>query len=209
MSRQYEIKESKIPDNLMQNLLDRHCIGIWHSACVGVYRVIFTTLAKVLKDQHKQNPGVHKMGASFNDANNRFVVGAILTYRAPDADEEEDSGNYYLELTFNNEDFAGIDHVYSNNDKATSFMFDCVITNYMYHICNATINDIKYMNDIIFTAIDTLKEFLDVNATPDEEIEVVMRGVFTASVTVENDNKLMSIVPGEVVKQVVKNDEVL
>lgn len=209
MSRQYEIKESKIPDNLANNLLDRHSIGIWPSACVGVYRVIFTTLAEVLKDQHKQNPGVHKMAASFNDENNRFIVGAILTYRAPDTDEEEDSGNYYLELTFDEEDFDGIEHVYNNNDKATSFMFDRVITHYMYHICNATITDIKYVNIIICTAIDTLREFLDVNANPDEEIEIVMRGVFTASVTVENNIKFMSIIPGEVIKQIVKNDEVL
>ena len=209
MSKQYEIKESKIPDNLMANLLDRHQMSIWHSACVGIYRVIFTTLAEVLKDQHKQNPEIHKIGACFNSHDNRFIVGGILTYRAPDVDEEDDSGNYYLELTFNPDDLAGIDHVVSNNDKSTSFTFDKFIVHYMYHICSATIQDIKFIIDIICTAIDTLKEFLDVNADPNEDVSVFMRGVFDASVVVENDVKFMTIVPGEIIKQIVKNDEVL
>lgn len=207
--RQYEIKESKIPDNLAINLRERFQIEIWKSACVGIYRVIFTTIAEILKDQHNENPNAHKIAVSFNDRNNNFIIGGILTYRAPDADEEEDSGNYYLELTFDEKDFDGIEHVFSNNNNITSFMFDKSITYHMYHICSAQIKEISYVYDIITTAINTLKEFLDVNADPNEEVEVFMRSVFTASVVVEDGIKIMTIVPGEIIKQIVKNDDVL
>ena len=63
--RQYEIKESKIPDNLAINLRERFQIEIWKSACVGIYRVIFTTIAEILKDQHNENPNAHKIAVSF------------------------------------------------------------------------------------------------------------------------------------------------
>ena len=63
---------------------------------------------------------------------------------------------------------------------------------------------------IMFTVgIDTIKEFLDVNATEGEDIDVVMPGVFTASVSVENGIKYMTITPGEAIKQIIKGDSIL
>ena len=65
------------------------------------------------------------------------------------------------------------------------------------------------MYNIMNTAIDEITKFLDKNASETEEVEVTLRGLFTASVAVENGVKVMSIVPGEYIKQIIKNDSAL
>ena len=59
------------------------------------------------------------------------------------------------------------------------------------------------------TAVKTIKEFLDANADETEEVELVLRGIFTASVVYEDGKKVMSLVPGECIKQVIKNDSAI
>ena len=65
------------------------------------------------------------------------------------------------------------------------------------------------MYNMMNTAIDEIVKFLDKNASETEDVEVELRGIFTASVAVENGTKIMSIVPGEYIKQIIKNDSAL
>ena len=67
----------------------------------------------------------------------------------------------------------------------------------------------EYCNNIFVEAIDTLIKFMDANATEDGEFTVVYNGVFTATVTVEGGEKIISIVPGEMIKQYIKGDNSL
>jgi hypothetical protein len=76
-------------------------------------------------------------------------------------------------------------------------------------ICYGRFRNIGYMYSMFNTAIDTLASFLDTNASEIEEVEVSLRGVFTASIAVESGKKVMSIVPGECIKQIIKGDSVL
>lgn len=205
MSKQYDFyTESNIPNQYGNNLKNRHQMEIWEQTCSDIYRVLFSTLADVLKTEGSKNHAP-KIAVALYDEKGIFKVGAILTYRAPDADEEEDSGNWYLEFTFNEEDIEDIDKVFSNHDS----IFDLHAVQNLSNICHATFREKRWISIMFCTAIDTIKEFLDVNATEEDEISVVMRGVFTASVVVENGIKCMTIVPGEVIKQIVKNDSIL
>ena len=58
-------------------------------------------------------------------------------------------------------------------------------------------------------AVNVLVQWLDTNAKEDETVELVHPGVFTAVVAVENGTKVMSIVPGEIIKQMIKSDNIL
>ena len=56
--------------------------------------------------------------------------------------------------------------------------------------------------------IDSIKEFLDKNSNDTtEDIELEMKSVFTAGVSIENGVKNYYIIPGFAVKQIIKNDD--
>lgn len=206
MSKQYDFyTDSGIANHYANNLMNRYRMEVWEQTCSDIYRVVFSTLADLLKDESTRNPK-SKIAAALYDEKGVFKIGAILTYRAPDEDEEEDSGNYYLEMTFDESDIEGIENVFSNHSSPT---FDLFAARNMSTICSAVFKEKRWITILFCTAIDTLREFLDTNASEEEDIDVVMRGVFTASVTVKNGIKIMTIVPGEVIKQIVKNDSIL
>ena len=51
-----------------------------------------------------------------------------------------------------------------------------------------------------------IKGWLDVNASLEEEVELVLEGIFTASVKVENDTKLFRIDMAEELKAKIKGE---
>ena len=206
MSKQFDFySQSGIPNQYGNNLKSRHSMEIAEQTCCDMYKVLFCTMADVVRHKANENPGVHKIACTLNDEKGIFKLGAILTYRAPDNDEEEDSGNWYLEMTFNEEDIEGIENVSTNTDA----IFDLFAVRNLSSIVHGTFRDKRWITILCCTAVDTITEFLDVNASEEDEVSVVMRGVFTASVAVENGIKYMTIVPGETIKQIVKSDAVL
>ena len=206
MSKQFDFyAQSGIPTQYGNNLKDRHSMEIAEQTCCDMYKVLFCTMADVVRHKANENPDTHKIACILNDENGIFKLGAILTYRAPDNDEEDDSGNWYLEMTFNKEDIEGIENVTTNTDG----IFDLFTVRNMSSIVHGIFRDKRWITVLYCTAIDTVKEFLDVNASEEDEICVVMPGVFTASVAVENGIKFMTVVPGETIKQIIKNDAVL
>ena len=206
MSKQFDFySQSGIPNQYGNNLKSRHQMEIAEQTCSDMYKVLFCTMADVVRQKANENPNDRKVACTLNDEKGIFKLGAILTYRAPDSDEEEDSGNWYLEMTFNAEDIEGIENVTSNNDP----IFDLFAVQNLSSIVNGTIRDKRWLGILFCTAVDTIKEFLDVNASEEEDISTVMRGVFTASVAVENGIKYMAVIPGETIKQIVKKDSVL
>ena len=67
----------------------------------------------------------------------------------------------------------------------------------------------EYCNNLFIEAIDTLIKFMDANADEKEEFFVISKGVFTASVSVEGGEKVITITPGEMIKQFIKGDSSL
>ena len=67
----------------------------------------------------------------------------------------------------------------------------------------------EYCNQLFIEGIDTLTKFLDTNADEAEEVELIYKGIFTATVAVEGGEKVIDIVPGELVKQFIKSDSSL
>lgn len=203
MSKKFEFTQTSIPSQFSINLLDNYTMSWMDTRTPDIFRTLFTAVVDVLKLHRSKNKS--RIGFSMKDDKGNFRFGAILNYRKPDEGEEDDSGNWYLEFTFNPEDMIDLVEEYDNHSD--EFIM-CAQEEAMV-IASARFNNTEFMYKIFNTVIDTLVDFLDVNAIDGDEVEVTMRGVFTASVVVENGNKVMSIVPGEVIKQIVKADAIL
>lgn len=203
MSKRFEFEQTSIPGQFSINLLDNYNMGWVDTRTVDIFKVLFITIADVLKIH--QDKTKSRIGFAFKDDKGNFKLGAILNYRKPEADEEEDSGNWYIEFVLYPEDMTDLDCEYDNH----SAEFAICANDEANRIAYARFNQNEYMTAVFNTVIDTIVNFLDVNASEDEEVEVILRGIFTASVVVENGIKVMSIVPGEAIKQIVKADSIL
>ena len=203
MSKVFEFGQTSIPSQYSINLNDNFGI-IWvDSKTADIYRTLFSTIADTLKyNQSKDTP---RIGMSMKDDKGNFKMGAILNYRKPEDGSEEDSGNWYLELTF---DPADMTNLSVDMDNHSDVFIRCAAYE-SNSICYGRFRSTEIMYNMFNCAIDTLVNFLDANASESEEVEVSLRGIFTASVVVEGGQKIMSIVPGEYIKQIIKDDSAL
>lgn len=196
----FEFEQTGIPSAYSINLKDNFGILWVDSRTADLYRTLLVSMADVLRfNQSKQ---VSRIGMSMKDEKGHFKLGAILNFKKPEEGSEEDSGNWYLELTFNPEDMTDIEIELDNH----SDLFVTCAAKEAHDICGGRFKNTEIMYQMFNTAIDTLVKFLDTQATETEEINVTLRGIFTASVGIEDGEKIMSIVPGEYIKQIIKND---
>lgn len=203
MSKTFEFEQTSIPSQYSINLKDNYGI-IWvDSRTADMFRTLFSTIADTLK--YNQSKESHRIGMCMKDDKGHFKIGAILNFKQPEEGAEEDSGNWYLELTFNQEDMTDLNVEIDNH----SDVFVRCASEEANRICYGRFRSTEIMYNLFNTAIDTLIQFLDANASEAEEVEVNLRGIFTASVAIESGSKIMSIVPGEYIKQIIKNDAAL
>lgn len=198
-----EFEMTSIPSQLSINLKDNYSIIWLDSRSADFYRTLFAAIADVLK--YNQNKDNKRIGMSMKDAKGHFKLGAILTFKQADSDAEEDTGNWYLEFTFNQEDMTDLSAELDNH----SDIFVRCASHEANEICYGRFRSTEIMNNMFICAIDTLIEYLDTNAVETDVVSVRLNGIFTASVAIEDGQKVMSIVPGEYVKQIIKNDAAL
>lgn len=203
MSKTFEFTETSIPTMFQVDLRENFGISWVDSRAPDFYRTMFATIADVLKlNQSKDHP---RIGLTMKDDKGNFKMGAILVFQQPDEGAEEDSGNWYLEMTFNEEDMNDLSVSLDNHSDVFVRCASIEASN----ICYGRFRSTEVMYNMMDTAINEIFKFLDKNASDTEEVEVTLRGIFTASVAVENGIKIMSIVPGEYIKQIIKNDSAL
>ena len=203
MSKEFIFNQTSIPGQFSVNLLEKYKMNWADTNTANIFRVMFTAIADILKS--KQDKNVPRIGFSMKDDKGNFKLGAIMTYRKPDAEEEEDSGNWYLEMAFDPEDMVDLDKEIENHTSE----FTVVSNDEAHRIAGARFNKVEYIHIIFGCIVDTIIDFLDANASESEDVSVTLNGVFTASVAIENGIKVMSIVPGEIIKQIIKEDSIL
>ncbi len=203
MGKTFEFEQTSIPSQYAINLKDNFGIIWLDSKTADLFRTMFSAIADVLK--YNQSKDSKRIGMTMKDDKGHFKFGAILTFKEPEAGSEEDSGNWYLQFTLNAEDMTDLSVDVDNH----SDVFVRCASQEANDICYGRFRSTEIMYQMFNTAIDTLIQFLDVNATEAEEIDVNLRGIFTASVAIEDGQKIMSIVPGEYIKQKIKNDAAL
>lgn len=203
MSKTFEFGETSIPSMFQVDLRENFGINWFDSRAADFYRVLFATMADVLKlNQSKDTP---RVGLTMKDDKGTFKMGAILVFQKPEEGSEDDTGNWYLQMTFDEADMTDLD---ISTDNHSDVFVRCASIE-ASNICYGRFRSTEVMYNMMNTAIDEITKFLDKNASETEEVEVTLRGLFTASVAVENGVKVMSIVPGEYIKQIIKNDSAL
>ena len=203
MSKTFEFEQTSLPSQFVINVKDNYGYLFTDSNAAEVYRVILVAVSNVLK--FNQNTNYKRIGFTIKDDKGNFKFGAIMSYKKPEEGSEDDAGNWFLEYTFYEDDMTDLDLDLDNH----SDIFIKCMTQAVFDICGGRFRNTSIMYNLVNTAIDTLTTFLDVNATEGEVVELTLRSVFVASVAIENGEKVMSIVPGEWIKQLIKNDAVL
>lgn len=202
MSKTFEFENTSISAQLNMDLVNMGYIWA-EDRTVGFYKTLFDSIATYLKYYQSKND--EKITYKMKDEKGDFKMGASLIYQKPEEDSENDSGNWYLEFTFNEEDLEGSSREIDNLSDA----YYTVISERANKIMYGSFKSATFMNKLCVVAVDEITKWLDTNASEEEDVSLVLRGIFTASVVVEGGIKVMSIVPGETIKQIIKNDSVL
>lgn len=202
--KEFEFKETSIIQEYTLVMGERYEVNWPAARTPGLYRTVMYTIAAILKNYKSKSK---RIGFKLKDKNGEFKFGAILNYHAPEEgdNEDDDAGNYTLEFTFYEDDMTDLDAVYDNY----SDIFIMCSNKYAHDIMNGKFCSAEYCNILFIEAINVLYKFLDVNASESEDVSVVYKSIFTATVTVEDGKKVFSIVPGEVIKQFIKGDSSL
>lgn len=200
-----DLATSSIPSQMSLNMMDHYQMTWPPQRTPDFYRVMFMTFANILKFYKNKEK---KAGFILKDMNGNFKFGAIITYHAPEDGEEnsdDDKGNFTLEFTLKPEDMDGIETIVDNHTD----IFQTCSTRQAAEIMYGRFCQPEYCNQLFIEGIDTLMKFLDTNADEAEEVELIYKGIFTATVAVEGGEKVIDIVPGELVKQFIKSDSSL
>lgn len=205
MSKSIELAQSALPQEFSLNLSEHYQFNWVAASTPNFYRVFFFTIARILRQNKSKAAG--KVGFILKGFNGEFKLGAIVTYHNPDEDnnEDDDKGNFTLEFSLDEKDFENLDTVLDNH----SDVFLVCASQQAQEIMNGRFVTNEYCNQLFIEAADTLIKFLDANATAEDEFELIYKGIFTASVAVENGEKIITIVPGEMIKQFIKGDNSL
>ena len=128
----------------------------------------------------------------------------IVRYHENEEDPER-PGNWSYEMTFNPEDIKDVVNVYVTTDVR----FVKVLQEVTYNLKFIKYNSVAMMEELLQSFVDSITEFLDSNAKQDEAVDLVFDGFFTASVAVEDGEKVMGIVPDGAMKRLIKDDSSL
>ena len=198
----HDFETSSICSQFVVEALERFGYTITDFHVPEIYKILFQAIASDLKlNQDKDYP---RIGFKFTDDKGQFKFGAVLNYNKPEESNEDDGGSFYLEYTFYEEDMTDIDKEITNHSSDFKVcMVQCSLENHAKFRTSEAIFNVTEM------AVDVLKKYLDINASETETVDLVLTGIFTASVAIEDGKKVYSIVPGETVKQIIKNDKIL
>lgn len=143
------------------------------------------------------------------DINGNFKFAGIVEYHA-NTDNPDEPGNYSYTMTFYEKDLQDLEKVktvnkYLYGDDAYKSIEDKVA----YDVGGMSYNKDTFSYDAALLIVDSLIQTLDHEAVEGEVVDIEMPGYFTASVAIENGEKVFSIVPDGHMKALVKADVTL
>lgn len=193
-----QFKDTPIAANFATNMGTKRYMNYDASTVELAFRLLASGICEVLSFKKSKTESV---AVEIRDMKGNFKFAGIVQYM-PET-ENSDTGNWVLSFTFNEEDVEDINTRYNVNDN------DCntIIDKDGYNRYGMQFSSNAYIFDILEEVVDTLKEYLDLNATAEEPLEVEVPGHFVASVQFEDGEKCMSITPSANMKQIVKEDK--
>lgn len=165
---------------------------------ITAFKAVHAATADFLADVKRKN---QKVCLNFVDAANNFIMAAIVKYNKNE-EEGQDNWNYYF--TFNEDDIKDVPAVNRHNSNETPF--HSKVTNRLYEL-GLRITDATYISPLISMTAKSLSLFLDQNVKPGEEVILEEDGYFVASVKIEDDQPVKSLIPGSDMKIIIKQDD--
>ena len=194
----FVLKDTSIPmsfTTMMGTLAER----VWEpSDTPSFYDVLFTGFAEFL-GTNKSKSG--KICIKVQDTKGPVKFGAVVGYM-PNEGEEDGVGNWFLTSSFDEKDLEGCIKDYTICDTE----WQRLIENVAFNLERMQFDRPQTLHTACLIAVDCIKEWLDQNAKEGEEVILEHEGYFTASVAVENGEKVMSIVLDGAMKRLIKDD---
>lgn len=204
------IEETQLPAQLKINLQQNHFIQWIETNTAGFYRVVFTAIPLFLRNHASKDAG--KVGFKVIDFKGNFIMGAIDSYHAPenDADDngEESKGSWSLEFTFNESDLSDIQPNQIFDSMNNEFIQ--IYERQLWEINRGRFCGDEIKHTMLTESLYTLHDFMDKNTKEDgTEFSIGLDGYFIATSAMEDGERIISIVPGSIAKQCIKDDSVL
>lgn len=143
------------------------------------------------------------------DVAGNFKFASIVEYHE-NKDNPDEPGNWSYVMTF---DSNTLDTIEKNKGLKkllySSDAFKGVFDKVAYDVAAIQFQHQTYMFDACLLVIDTLLQVLDREAKENEVVDIELPGYFTASVSVEDGEKVFAITPDGHMKQIIKDDTAL
>lgn len=143
------------------------------------------------------------------DIAGNFKFAGIVEYHE-NKDNPDEPGNWSYVMTFDQNTIESIEKTKSLKKLLySSDAFKAVFDKVAYDIAGIQFQHQTYMFDACLLVVDTLLQVLDREAKEDEIVDIELPGYFTASVSVEDGEKVFAITPDGHMKQIIKDDTAL
>lgn len=189
-----QFNESSIPQNFIERMAKLDWEFETH-VVQQVYQVLFKSMSDFLGFTKSKN---EKVAIIINQRGDQFLMGLIVDY-IPNEDEDK-PGNYLLSATFNKEDISDARIITISDIHFERVALRTAAGDHM------RFKETIYMIELFILTAECLKAWLDANAKEGEVVELELPDYFTASVGIENGEKIMSITLHERMKQYVKDN---
>lgn len=144
-----------------------------------------------------------------SDVAGNFKFASIVEYHE-NTENPDEPGNWSYVMTF---DAKTLDNLEKNKTVKkllySSDAFKAVFDKVAYDVAAIQFQHQTYMFDACLLVVDTLLQVLDREAKEGEIVDIELPGYFTASVSVEDGEKVFAVTPDGHMKQIIKDDTAL
>lgn len=192
--------ETSIPANYSMDIRNKARMDVMPEDVEALYDVFIASFSDFLANVKSKDKPVALV---MEDLKGNFKFAGIVSYH--ENENKDMPGNWSYELTFNEEDIHDISAIYKTLDSK----FEIIVADTAHRVRKMRFSSPTHIHEIFIGCVDTLMKYLDENAVEGETKEVELPSYFVASVSVVDGKKEMSIVPGDAMKRIIKEDSAL
>lgn len=197
-----QIEESSMVSVLVHEVSKRIQGFMEPTNAVRTYKALMVGITRFLATVKTTK---HPVAFTITDNEGNFVMAAVVEYEdAPDK-EDDVTGNWDYYYTFYKDDVPEKSVIYDVKSEQTHKPIAAAAWEY----CSARFGGTDGLINIYVIAFEVLRDYMMEGAVEGDTYELVYPGVFTAQSSVENGEKVVSLIPDGLIKKMVKDDEKL
>lgn len=193
-----KLMETAVPVNFTQ-VMNNHGWDWDPTDTNKIYDITFMAISDFLSLAKSKEK---KTALAIRDLKGNLLIAGVVTYHKNE--NENMPGNWSYEFTFSEEDLMDA-NIYISSET----QFQKVFGTTAFNLFSVQFPGTTFVQAILEGAINTLTQWLDVNASESEDVSLEEPGYFVASVAVEKGEKVLSVVPDGAMKRLIKDDSAL